>query len=224
MSRSILLSASLLLAGCEAEDALVGEPESSEQRVEGLPACTEGDKIAIVSDIDETMTTSDLEFLQQYADASYDPLERDGGCRMIQQLHDLGYFVFFVTARPADMDMGGTGLTSEQATNDWLAANGCPTGPRTLVTFAPELVYGETARNYKKATLQGFLAEGYDFRYAFGNAESDIDAYEDAGIPKDVTFIIGKEAGAKSTIAIEGEGWREFSDEFVPTVPEICKP
>lgn len=223
MRRALLLSAVALLAACEAEDALVGE-EAAEQQLEGLPSCTEADRIAIVSDIDETMTTSDLEFLQQYADASYDPLERDGGCAMIRQLHDLGYFVFFVTARPADMDMGGTGKTSEQATNDWLVARRCPTGPRTLVTFAPELVYGETARNYKKATLQGFLAEGYDFRYAFGNAESDIDAYEDAGIPKAVTFIIGKEAGAKSTIAIEGEGWRDFSDGFVPTVPAICRP
>ena len=69
----------------------------------------------------------------------------------------------------------------------------------------------------------GLQAEGWRFDYAYGNADSDIGAYEDAGIAKDATFIIGEEAGNEGTVAIEGEDWLAHTDAHLPTVPAVCQ-
>jgi phosphatidate phosphatase PAH1 len=46
---------------------------------------------------------------------------------------------------------------------------------------------------------------------AYGNARTDIEAYEDVGIPKEKTFIIGPYAGEKGTTPI-GEDYRSHVD------------
>jgi phosphatidate phosphatase PAH1 len=50
---------------------------------------------------------------------------------------------------------------------------------------------------------------------AYGNARTDIEAYEDVGIPKEKTFIIGPYAGEKGTTPI-----REDYRSHVDTVEE----
>lgn len=178
---------------------------------------------AIVTDIDETLTISDAEFLTQLGDATYDPVEREGGAAMITAYADLGYRIMYLTAR-AESLTADTGETSRELTEQWLVDHGYPTDEDTTeVVLSEALVLGESARMYKAEAIASLQAEGWRFDYAYGNATSDIDAYADAGIPLDVTFIIGEHAGTSGTVAIEGEGWVEHTADFLPTVPNACE-
>ena len=88
--------------------------------------------------------------------------------------------------------------------------------------LAPNLVFGDAAAEFKGETLLDLAAEGFSFDYAYGNATSDISAYDMAGIAKDVTFIIGPEAGVDGTVAVEGEDWVAHRAAQIPTVPDHC--
>jgi len=48
--------------------------------------------------------------------------------------------------------------------------------------------------------LKSLQATGLTFIRAFGNALTDIRAYEGAGIPKAQTFIMGKHGGKGGTV------------------------
>jgi phosphatidate phosphatase PAH1 len=54
---------------------------------------------------------------------------------------------------------------------------------------------------------------------AYGNATTDITAYENAGIPKDVTFIIGEYAGTSGTVAIPNDDYTDHIATFVEAQP-----
>lgn len=185
-------------------------------------ACTD-ELPAIVTDIDETLTLSDEEFSMQIQDGTYDPIERDGGADLIGAYADLGYRVLYLTARSETIMLEGTGETAREATERWLQEHGYPTDPATTaVVLAPSLTIGDATQMYKAEALMEYQAMSWRFDYAYGNATTDIGAYEDAQIDKDATFIIGEEAGADGTVAIEGEGWVEHADAHLPGVPEAC--
>lgn len=178
---------------------------------------------AIVTDIDETLTTADGEFFMQLQDGNYDPLERDGGATLINTYADLGYRVLYLTARSQTWVTEVTDETAREATMRWLQEHGYPVDPETTeLVLAPMIVIGATTRKYKGDAIMGFQAEGWRFDYAYGNADTDIGGYEDAGISKEATFIIGEEAGSEGTVAIEGEDWLAHIDSHLPSVPEAC--
>lgn len=179
---------------------------------------------AIVTDIDETLTVSDAEFVMQLGDSTYDPIEREGGAEMITAYADLGYRIMYLTARSESLVAEDSGETSRELTEQWLMDHGYPTGEETTeIVLSEVLVFGETARAYKAEAIAALQADGWRFDYAYGNATSDIDAYADAGIPLDVTFIIGEHAGESGTVAVEGEGWVDHTADFLPTVPLACE-
>lgn len=179
---------------------------------------------AIVTDIDETLTISDGEFLMQIGDGTYDPIEREGGSELITAYADLGYRIMYLTARSEDIVLEGTGETAREATERWLLEHGYPTDPATTVVVLSEMfVFDDTAQEYKAEALMAQQAAGWRFDYAYGNATSDIGAYADAGIALDVTFIIGEHAGEGGTVAVEGEGWVEHAEAHLPTVPAVCE-
>lgn len=179
---------------------------------------------AIVTDIDETLTISDAEFLIQLGDGNYDPVEREGAAEMITAYADLGYRIMYLTARAESLMAVNTGETARELTERWLLEHEFPNDPETtIVVLSPNLVVGDSAREYKAAVLMEQQAAGWRFDYAYGNATSDIGAYADAGIPLEVTFIIGPEAGTDGTVAIEGEGWVDHTAAHLPTVPAVCE-
>jgi len=178
---------------------------------------------AIVTDIDATLTTSDLEFLTEILDGRYDPAERPYASELISAYSERGYFVLYLTSRPESLVMGQTGETSEEATLHWLFLHGFPVAPdRTRLTLSPDLVFGDSSAAYKGDALVAMEAEGFVFEYAYGNATSDIDAYEAAGIAKDATFIIGPEAGVSGTTAVAGEDWVAHYNSQMPEVGSFC--
>lgn len=181
--------------------------------------------VAIVADIDETLTTSDLEWITQMLIGTHDPAERPGASDMMQAYADRGFFILYLTARPATTTLGFTGETATDATARWLVEHEFPTDPaRTRLILSPDLVLGDATTTYKAGALQDMQAEGFTFAYAYGNATTDIAAYAAAGIPKDVTFIIGAQAGVDNTVAIPGDGWLDHTATHVAAVDPVCEP
>jgi hypothetical protein len=167
-----------------------------------------GTKI-VVTDIDGTLTTDDAELLTQIGDASYDPLQKGHATELLQAWSDKGYDVVYLSARPHAF---------RAETRGWLTAHGYPDG--ALLT-ANSLVFGDSAAAHKLAWLDRLRGDfGFDVVAAYGNADSDIAAYEDAGIAKDVTFIIGELAGDDGTVAIADDDYAAHIAGFVDLQPD----
>jgi phosphatidate phosphatase PAH1 len=186
-----------------------------------LPDCV-AVKQVLVTDIDETLTTSDAEFVLQILDPNHDPARRAGGPELMQSYAERGYVIHYLTARARTIALED-GTPCEQATREWLERHGFPWGEgRAWLSLADELVTGEATATYKAAAIQARQAEGYTYAYAYGNATTDIEAYALAGIPKANTFIVGVQAGAENTRAIAGEDFIQHAAEHLPLVPAVC--
>ncbi len=178
---------------------------------------------AIVSDIDETLTTADAEFLMQLIDSTYDPLEREEAAELMTDYHSRGYTVVYLTARAETQTSTDDAMVpAHDLTFDWLEAHGFPVDENTRLILAPTFVFGDTAAAYKGQALLDLEAEGFTFDYAYGNALSDIAGFDMAGIPAEVTFIIGPEANADGATPVEGDDWVAHRAEQIPTVPDYC--
>lgn len=179
---------------------------------------------AIVTDIDQTLTVSDQQWVEQLLGLNNGPEMREGAQELIQGYADRGYYVLYLTARPETSTVTGTNESARIATERWLMEHDFPRGVRTDLILSPTLVLGENTRTYKAQALMDKQAEGWVFDAAYGNADTDITAYEDAGIAKDTTFIIGDQAGMMGTQAIEGEDFVMHVAEYLPGVEAVCDP
>jgi hypothetical protein len=184
--------------------------------LEADKSCTEhfdylmpsGTKI-ILTDIDGTLTLSDEELFKQIDDGTYVPIENNSASEMMNLWSDKGYEIVYLTARPHNF---------RSETRAWLVEKGYPTGP---VISANTLVFDESARDYKSAWVTRLTdAFGWEIVAAYGNAESDVQAYEDAGIGKDITFIVGPFAGSSGTQSIENNDYGDHISDFVTPYPD----
>lgn len=163
----------------------------------------------IVTDIDGTMTLSDEELFMQIADGTYDPQENASASMLMNLWADKGYVIIYLTARPHAF---------RAETRAWLDAHGFPVGP---IITANSLVFDESARSYKRQWVN-WITGDFHWRVtaAYGNATSDIDAYEDAMIPKEITFIVGEFAGQSGTQAIANNDYSQHIADFVMQQPD----
>ena len=163
----------------------------------------------IVTDIDGTLTIADEELFKEIDDGNYDPIENASASRMMNVWFEKGYHIVYLTARPH---------VFRAETRQWLDRHAYPPGP---VISANSLVFGESARQYKRTWCNRVLDDfGWDVVAAYGNETSDIDAYEDAGIPKSITFIVGPHAGVADTQAILDNDFSAHINDFVRTYPD----
>ena len=163
----------------------------------------------IITDIDGTLTLSDQELLTQVSDGTYDPVRMGSAVELMQAWAAKGYDIVYITARPH---------LFRAETRAWLDAHDFPVGP--LIT-SNDLVFGSAAEAYKTAWGQRMLEDfGWVPVAAYGNAETDITAYDAAGIPKDVTFIVGENAGTQGTMPIADEDYAEHIAAFVEPYPD----
>lgn len=180
---------------------------------------------AVIFDIDETLTIDDEEWETQKKDGTYDPIAREAAAALVNAYAERGYVVVYLTARAKTWVLGGTGEGSPAATERWLVEHGFPRDPaRTRLIMSEMVVPGDAARAYKREALEALLAEGLSLEAAYGNAVTDVGAFEDVMIPKSVTFIIGEFAGSAGTVAIAGESWLPHVEAYVPGVRAACAP
>jgi LNS2 (Lipin/Ned1/Smp2) len=171
-----------------------------------------GTKI-VVTDIDGTLTFGDEELISQMADQSYDQLEMPSASEMMQAWSDKGYKVLYVTAR---IDL------FRPLTRVWLYAHGMPFGP--LIT-TEKLTQGEATREYKATALNRIQDEfGWELVAAYGNAITDVQAFGDAGIPKDATFSIGEAMGELETVGIPDSDYADHLLNYVANQPAADQP
>ncbi|MEO7732602.1 MAG: hypothetical protein ABIY55_16660 [Kofleriaceae bacterium] len=178
------------------------EPDGSctEHRNWLLPA---GSKV-VVFDIDGTLTLSDGELLMELSDETYVPKMMGAADRLVQAWAAKGYTIVYLTARTHALRAESRG---------WLTDLGFPDGP--LITEN-----GAKADVYKTLWLNRMIQTfGWSVVAAYGNADTDITAYANAGIPKDQTFIVGPLAGMSGTQAIANMDFTDHIATYVAAQP-----
>ena len=146
---------------------------------------------AVVTDIDETLTTDDDEYMAQILDPSYDPAMRPDADTLMSDYGDLGYTVFFLTARGDDLTLSD-GRTAREATEDWLDDHGFD-APAERVYLADGIgALGDDATTYKAGVLEDLQGAGWTFVEAYGNATTDMDGYAAAQLDPAHTWLVGE--------------------------------
>lgn len=164
---------------------------------------------AVVFDIDETLTIDDLETILDYTGIEYaEP--RAGAGELVERYLALGYHPVFLTARPYWYAKG-----SRQWLRDYMHLPDYTL--RTALSNEDSIF--RTA-DYKTAVLQELQDAGITIFRAYGNADTDIEAYERAGIPKNQTYTIGDLAGDSGTTPIPGGGYFDHIDTVVADTPD----
>lgn len=164
-----------------------------------------GSKV-VVADIDGTLTLSDNELLMQLSNGAYVPKMMKAANTAMQAWAKKGYTVVYLTARPH---------VYRAESRQWLTGFEFPVGP--VITGNPPV----QADAYKTLWLKRMIDTfGWEVVAAYGNARTDITAYEDAGIPKEHTFIVGEYAGEGGTVAIEDEDYTAHIAGYIDAQPD----
>lgn len=222
-----VLAVAVIGAGCSSgsgEASGTSSPTASTagttSTTSALPACSKA-KHLVATDIDETLTVSDAELIKALQEPGYQPQARPGAAEMMQDYAKKGYTIAYVTARPVSLSIGG--IDGTEATTEWLRSLGFPLGDGVgLVYLWPTEKY-QDIRGYKAATLEGLHHDGYALDYAYGNADTDAQAFADAGFALDHTFVIGKLAGYGGTVAVRDPGWVRHTADVVAELPAVCR-
>jgi hypothetical protein len=165
-----------------------------------LPA---GTRLA-VTDIDATLTTSDMAVFQQIVDGSYIPEAYPAAARLVDAHAKRGHVVFYLTGRPYWLS---------EASRVWLASMQFPRGPLRVADSNTDTLPTEgSVGAYKLARLKALVDAGYLIDVAYGNASTDIYAYLGAGIPADKVWIIGSHGGEQGTHSVQNT-WAAIADE-----------
>lgn len=195
--------------------ALEGDGSSATAYAWVLPAGTH----FAVSDIDGTLTTSDLEVIKQTAsnvfDGGYTPEAYPGASDLTWAEATRGRIPVYLTGRPSML---------KTPTSSWLfSTEGMAWGPVHVTdSTAQALPSTSGVGEFKRQFLANLVAQGYKLDIAFGNATTDIYAYAKVGIPVGATYIIGTHAGEGSTHAVDGS-WQDLADSEA-AASEVAQP
>lgn len=171
----------------------------------------------LVVDVDETLTTSDDEWLATLFDAAHDAAMRPDADTLVRRWSDAGYTTLYVTARGEASGLPD-GRSAREATDAWLTDHGFPRTSGDLFLSPDYGVVGEDAHAYKTEVLTD-LAAARDLLAAYGNAESDIAAYQDTQIPQ--IWLVGVLAGQLGVPGIpDDQAFTAHLDEL--NIPTAC--
>jgi len=159
----------------------------------------------VVTDIDGTLTLSDDELTMQFTSGSYVPKMMAAADRLMQAWATKGYPIVYLTARPNLL---------RPESRRWLDDIGFPPGP--LITSGSGAAPDVYKTLWMKRMIQDF---GWSVVAVYGNADTDITAYNSAGIPPDHTFIVGPLAGSRGTVAIANMDFSQHITDFVNAQP-----
>jgi hypothetical protein len=162
----------------------------------------------IVTDIDGTLTTNDSELIMEVSDESHVPAMMGAADRLMQTWSMKKYPIVYLTARPH---------VFRTETRGWLDMLSFPAGP--VITSNGTTTAADA---YKTIWLQRMINDfGWVPVAAYGNAQTDINAYANAGIPGNQTFIVGGLGGGSSgTVAIPNMDFSDHITTYVDAQPD----
>lgn len=170
-----------------------------------------GTRIA-VTDVDATLTTSDLELAHSMLDGSHVPEVVTDAVELIRAHVDLGHVVMYMTGRP---------YWQSVPTRAWLALRGFPTGAVRLADSNAAMLPTESSvGDFKRAKLRELLDLGYVLDVAYGNATTDVSAYLDSGIAPSSVWIRGDHGGERGTNAVP-DTWSARAAEVTVAAPIV---
>ncbi len=152
---------------------------------------------------------SDFEQIEDYLGLS--PAQARGGAtELVQEYVDQGYHPIFLTGRT---------YWYAKDTRQWLGEYlGVP--HFTLRHSMSNRTGIFRVAEYKTNELDRFIDNGVDFFRAYGNASTDIEAYQAAGFADEDIYIVGRNAGDGGTQPIDEEHfWDHLYDLVYPETP-----
>lgn len=198
--------------------AVRGDASLVESRLTLAP---EGTRI-VVFDVDGTLTIGDDELVDEmkseYLSGLYSgkrpPKAYPNAAALTKAWADKGYLIVYMTGRPYWL---------AQLTRAWLDTQNCAPGHlHTTDRSRDALPMQGGVGEFKLAYLKKLIDAGYKIDYVYGNTESDIFAYEGAGIPLERTHIIGEHGGKSGTKGLSG-GYSEHLP-WVAEQPNAVQP
>ena len=148
----------------------------------------------VVFDIDETLSSEpSTGTLRDIISDGYNEAHRPGAIAAtnIRRFHQ-HYQIIYLTARPY--------LLTDH-TRDWLDRHGFAPGTLHLVQDLTDMVPMDSrAGDYKYDYLDKIESHGISIERAYGNAETDIYAYRQLGLPGDEIFVLGENGGKEGTV------------------------
>jgi|GEM_PF-958403 len=174
-----------------------------------------GEPVAVF-DIDGTLTLSDGELIYQILRkvfrGEYIPKMRTSAVEVVQLIRAKGYHLVYLTGRPYPL---------HRMTRSWLANHKFPRGTLILTDSNRESYPAKVGvGTFKAQRIQGLTESELEPVMGFGNAKTDIYAYEEAALPKELTFIIGKHGGKNSTVKIQRYDKSMSEFEKIPDTTE----
>lgn len=167
--------------------------EGDGSSADGVISVVKTGQEAIVFDIDATLTQSDFQVLQEYLRIKHADM-RPYAKELVESYRYKKYLLIFLTARPYWMgDVSRYWLKNILYTPAWQLKT------KNSLFGHDELPDPTHAAEYKTNYLKELVSHGVVIKRAYGNAKTDIEAYENVNIPKGETFIIGENAGYKDT-------------------------
>lgn len=181
-----------------------------------------GTHVAVL-DIDGTLTTDDMELFQDvFADlfeplgaGNYVPQARAGAIDLtLRRRMEQGYLLVYITGRPYWLT---------DITRGWLSDEGAAPAHLHLSDSNGEAMPTESGVGTYKADYLAFLQSlGLILDLAYGNATTDIYAYEQAGVDKAHTFILGSHGGEGGTVALGDDYLQHLTD--IASEPDVSQP
>jgi phosphatidate phosphatase PAH1 len=81
--------------------------------------------------------------------------------------------------------------------------------------------WGNSAASYKTEILEGLTDDGWTFVYAYGNSDTDIEAFLNIGIPAEDVFLVGDLAGQLGVSPVTDED--AFSQHILDHMPYVTE-
>jgi len=187
---------------------VMGDNSFTASTLRVLPAGTQ----LIVFDIDGTLTTDDLQIFQDVLSdffapilgGDYVPEAREAAGDIVSLRYSQGFVIVYLTGRP---------YVLTDITRGWLAELGLPPGSVHVTNSNTEVLPTEgSVGTFKLDYLNSLKDAGFILNGAYGNASTDIYAYDGAGVPHDRTWIAGPKGGDGGTVAV-GDGYADHLPE-----------